>query len=373
MKPEELRRDVPALEGTTYLNTGASGPCPRRVVETVDEVFEEHEYVSHAEDPYGYADEEYEGAREAVARLLDVSPDEVALTHNTTDGINVVSSFFDWCDGGKVVTTRLEHSSGELPWKRLSDLHGVDVETVGADDDGRLRVDEFKDAVGDADLVCLSSVSWSYGTSLPVSRVASVAHDEGARVLVDAAQSVGQTEVDPHEWGADFVAGTGHKWLLGPWGTGFLYVSEGVEEESRSHRIGYRGVEEPDASGYSYVDGARRFEVSTESPALYAGLREAIEIHEEVGTRTVERRVERLTERLKTGLESKQNVELVGPRGYESGLVPFETRGDADEVVETLSREGIVVRSLPDGTLRASVHVFNTSEDVDRLLSELPD
>jgi len=228
-------------------------------------------------------------------------------------------------------------------------------------------MDEVKSVVEDARLVLMSSLTWSHGTQLPVREVTDIAHEAGAQVLVDAVQSVGQHPVDVREWGADFVATAGHKWLLGIWGSGMLYADPDALDRTTQTRIGYRSVQEMGAEEYAYHEGARRFEVGTTSPAPYVALAEAIETMESVGLGTIEACVERLTGRLKDGLGDR----LLSPESYESGLVTFDAV-DPEATVERLAQEGIVVRSLPHpDAVRASIHVFNTAEEIDRLLDVL--
>ena len=371
--PTELRAAMPALDETTYMNTGAAGPSPTNVVEAVESCVERHEYDAPGEEGmYPCAFDVFDETRETVADHFDVGSDEIALTQSTTDGINRVAAALDWEPGDTVVRTDLEHSSGILPWKRLK-RHGVEVEVVETDE-GRLDMDAMKSAVRDAKLVCLSSLTWSHGTLLPVSAVAELAHDADARLLVDAVQCPGQMPVDLREWGADFVAGAGHKWLLGPFGAGFVHVSPGAEEALEPAHVGYRSVEDPNAEEYAYEPGAHRLEVGTVSPAPYAGLAEAIETIESVGYETIQRRVEDLTDRLKEGIEASEIARLLSPREYESGLVTFAVEDpDPEAFVEELAEDGIRIRSLPfpENAVRASVHVFNTADDVDELVAWL--
>src|SRR6056297_3174449 len=175
MEPSELRADVPALERTTYFNTGASGPSPTRVVEAVESCLEYHEYEAPAsEGMYSAAFDVFDRTREAVADHLGATAEEIALTQSTTDGINRIAAALDWERGDTVVRTDLEHSSGILPWKRLS-RRGVEVEVVETEE-GRLDMDAMADAVRDAKLVCMSSLTWTHGTTLPVEEVSEIAH-----------------------------------------------------------------------------------------------------------------------------------------------------------------------------------------------------
>ncbi len=368
MQPTDLRDDIPALENGVYFNTGASGPSPRRVVEAIESTLEYHEYEAPAsEGMYTAAADVYESASTAVANLLGASPDEIALTQSTTDGINRVAGAIDWDDDDVVVRTDLEHSAGVLPWRRLERTRGIDVRVLETER-GYVDLEDVKAAADDATLFCVSSLTWTHGTRLPIGDIVDVAHDAGASVLVDAVQAPGQTAVDVDEWGADFVAAAGHKWLLGPFGAGFLYVRDGVERDLVPSAIGYRSVVEANATDYEYEPGAGRFEVGTTNPAPYAGLETAIGLLEDVGIETVEDRIATLTDRLKDGIPDER---LLSPREYESGLVTIAV-DDPEATVERLAECGIVVRSLPyPEAIRASVHAFNTREDVDALLEAL--
>jgi len=355
---------MPATERCAYLNTGASGPSPRPVVEAATDFLERHAYEAPAgEGPYTVAWDAMAAARETVAGHVGAAPENVAFTRSTADGISLVAGAIDWEPGDVVVRTDLEHPAGTLPWDRLADTHGVEVRVVETEE-GRLDRDALKDAVADARLVVSSTLAWTHGTRLRVGEIVDIAHDAGAQVLLDAVQSVGQHPVDVQEWGADFVAAAGHKWLLGVWGGGFLYVDPEAHDRLQQTRIGYRSVADMDADGYDYKPGAQRFEVGTTSPAPYVALAEAVETIESVGLDTVQARVERLTGRLKDGLGDR----VLSPREYESGLVTF-TDGDPEATVQRLADQGVVVRSLPEPeAVRASVHVFNDERDVDRLL-----
>jgi selenocysteine lyase/cysteine desulfurase len=367
MNPAELRASIPALERCTYFNTGASGPTPRPVVDAATSFLERHAFDAPAGDgPYAVAWDAMAAAREVVAGHIGTAAANVAFTRSTADGVNMVAGAIDWQPGDVVVRTDLEHPACTLPWDRLADTHDVEVRVLETDG-GRLDMAEVRDAVADARLVALSSLTWTHGTRLPVADVVDAAHDAGAQVLVDAVQSVGQHPVDVTEWGADFVVAAGHKWLLGVWGGGFLYVDPDAYDRLQQTRIGYRSVESPDAEAYEYYEGARRFEVGTTSPVPYVALATAVETVEAVGLDTVQSRVERLTDRLKDGLGDR----LLSPRAYESGLVTFAA-DDPGATVERLAEEGIVVRSLPHPeAVRASVHAFNTAADIDRLLDAL--
>lgn len=368
MDLRDLQSDIPALDDGTYCNWGASGPSPRSVVERVEAALEHHEYESpNAEGMYPAAFDVLDETRSTVASFVDASPNEIALTQSTTDGINRVATSLDWSDGGEVVVTDVEHSAGRLPWYRLERDEGITVSVLETDR-GRIDPEALATAADEATLVCFSAIDWLYGRRQPVAELVDVVRDAGAYSLVDAVQVPGQTSLDVEEWGADIVAAAAHKWLLGPWGAGFLYVDDSIVDELEPTSVGYRSVVEPNEAEFTYKEDAQRFEVATVNPAPYAGLQAAIETMTTVGLDTVEARIRELTEYLKGGLSADR---LRSPESFHSGLVSIETT-NPEETVEELADAGVHIRALPTPeTVRVSLHAVNDESDVDAVLSKL--
>ncbi|WP_425492218.1 aminotransferase class V-fold PLP-dependent enzyme [Halovivax limisalsi] len=346
------------------MNFGASGPSPRPVVEAAEAFLEYHEFdAPGGEGMYPAAFETYEDVRESVADFVGAAPAEIALTQSTADGINRFAGAFEWEPGDVVVRTDVEHPAGILPWERLERQRDVEVRVVESEA-GRLDMDAYREAVEGAKLVTFSAITWNYGTRLPVSELVGIAHDAGALVLVDAVQWPGQVPLDVTEWGADAVAAAGHKWLLGTWGGGFLYVEGSVVGSLTPGAISYRGVAEATANRYELKPGAPRFEIGTINPAPHVALRTAIESMQSIGLETIESRNERLAGRLADGIPDER---LLSPADPESGLVTVAV-DDPESVTERIRDEGIVVRPLPKpDAIRASVHAVNTEGEVDAL------
>jgi len=367
VNPRELRADTPALHEDVYLNFGAHGPSPRYVVEAADEFVRSHEYeTSTRNDPYEVAFDTYDRVRERVATFVGADDDEIALTESTTAGINAVATAIDWGPGDTVVRTDLEHPAGTLPWQRL-EREGVDVRVVETKD-GRVDLDAFAAAVDGARLACFSAVTWTHGTRLPVADLVDIAHEAGAFALVDAVQVPGQLPMDVEEWGADAVAAAGHKWLLGLWGGGFLYVDRDIAETLAPRMVGYRSVETPTADPFEFAPGARRFEVGSSNPASHVALAEAIEAIDEVGVERIAERIQTLAGQLSDSIPEDR---LLSPTKPESGLVTIDV-DDPDAMVNRLASAGIVVRALPTpDAVRVSVHAVNTYAEVKRLLDAL--
>ena len=367
LTPTELRADIPALQETTYLNYGAHGPSPQYVVDAAIDFVQRHEYDAPATaDPYETAFDEFDRTRAAVSSFVGAQSDEIALTESTTAGINAITGAIDWKPGDVVVRTDLEHPAGILPYHRLK-REGVEVRTVETTD-GRLDRDAYIDAVADARLVSFSAITWTHGTRLPVSELVDVAHDAGAFTLVDAVQVPGQTAMDVSEWGADVVAAAGHKWLLGLWGGGFLYVDRDVAGGLEPRTVGYRSVETPTAAEPEFATGARRFEIGSANPAPHVALRESIRTISDIGLDRIENRVQALAGRLASGVPDER---LLSPSAPESGLVTIDVDSPS-ETVERLRADGFVVRALPSpDAIRVSVHAVNTAAEIDALLDAL--
>lgn len=367
MTLSDLRAQTPGLHDDIYLNFGAHGPSPRPVVEAADEFVRNHEYETDARhDPYDVAFDTYDRARDRVSDFVGADTDEIALMESTTAGINAIATAIDWQPGDTVVRTDLEHPAGMLPWQRL-EREGVDVHVVETDA-GRVDTEAFADAVEDARLACFSAVTWTRGTRLPVTDLVGIAHEAGALALVDAVQVPGQLPMDVKEWNADVVAAAGHKWLMGMWGGGFLYVDRDVAEALEPRTVGYRSVETPTADPFTYASGARRFEIGSANPAPHVALVEAIDQIEDVGIDRIADRIHTLAGRVADGVPGDR---LLSPSTPESGLVTIDV-DDATATVERLASEGIVVRALPtSNAIRASVHAVNTTTEIERLLEVL--
>ncbi|QZP39028.1 aminotransferase class V-fold PLP-dependent enzyme [Halobaculum magnesiiphilum] len=366
--PEALRESIPACDRVAYFNTGATGPSPGRVLDAAAawERYHKVDVLADA-DPYEVAFDEYERLRERLAAFLDAPADAIGLTESTADGVSAVAAALDWEPGDVVVRTDLEHPAGTLPFERLERRRGVEVRVVDTED-GRIDTDAFADAVADADLACFSSLSWNYGTRLPVRELCEIAADAGAFSLVDAVQSPGQRPLSVPEWGADAVACSGHKWCLGPWGAGLLYVDPAAAGDLHPAQVSYRSVDDAGADAYDLNPGGARFERGTASPGPHVGLREAVETLESVGLDAVRDRVLDLAGRLTDRVDDHR---LLSPEDPESGLVTVDV-ADPEATVERLHGEGIVIRDLPDPeAVRASVHAFNTEAEVDRLAEAL--
>jgi L-cysteine/cystine lyase len=364
------RDEIPALAGNdySYLNSGGSGPPTRDVIQAgraAEDLCLGSAYLEGA-DFFSRQRDVNDRARASAARLVNADPDDVALTQNTTHGMNLGIFSLDWHEGDEAISVSTEHPGCIAPLHEIQTRFGVELKLV----DPPVTPEKIRAAMTPRTrLVALSHVDWTTGEELPLAEIASAVRERGALTLVDGAQSVGNITVDVPATGTDMYAFTGHKWLLGPEGMGALYVRPGAPV--RSPNVGYASLPHGfDYEGnYSQHQGARRFEASTMSPALAGGFARAAEDaaeRGEAGPAGIRARADRLMEML----DGLQRVEIVSPRPAHCGLVSFTVDGvGSKEAAERLLSEHLVVRFIPEPHpyVRASTHLFNTEEDLERL------
>ncbi len=389
MDVRKLREDFPLLsKGIIYLDSAATSLKPRQVVEAMREYYEDYTENVHRglSRLARRATEEYEGAREQVAKLIGARPEDLAFTPGTTASINMVAQGLSWKEGDVVVATLMEHHSNLLPWMRLGELRGVRLKLVGIDEEGRLDLRSLEEALGPRTrLLAISHASNVTGVVNDVRRAARAAHDAGALVLVDGAQSVPHMPVDVEALGADFVAFSAHK-MLGPTGIGALYVSERARAELAPGWLGGGIVREVSVDGYRLLDFPYSMEPGTPNIAGAIGFGAAARYLRGIGMESVlehERSMVRLALRELEGIEG---LRILGPRsGDRLGIFSLELKGlGPDELAARLDEEfGIVVRSgyhcaqpLHErlgsrGTARASLYLYNTEEEVRALADAL--
>jgi L-cysteine/cystine lyase len=318
---------------------------------------------------YARQSELRERAREAAARLVGAAPEDVALTQNTTHGMNLGAVSLDWRAGDEVVSTTTEHPGCLAPLHALARRSGVKVELVSPP----VTAQKIEAAMTPRTrLIALSHVDWTTGEVFPLAEISALARERGALTLVDGAQSVGNIPVDAPASGADMYAFTAHKWVLGPEGIGALYVRPGLDVHSTN--VGFLSLADPFAfdlwGNYELKSDARRFEASTGSPALCAGFATAAEAVYERGDMGFEG-IRHRAELLMALLSELPRVTLRSFRPAQSGLVSFEVEGlAAKEVVERLLERRFVLRYIPGSRpyVRASTHLFNTGEELEALV-----
>ena len=388
---DRWRADTPGVARRRHLNNAGSALPPRQVVETVREYLE-LEAESGGYEAADLAAGRIERVYDSMARLLGCAPHQVALVENATVAFAQALSAVPFAPGDVVLTSRADYTSNQIMFLSLADRLGVEVVRAPDAPDGGLDLPAFERLLDERRprLVALTHAPSHSGLVQPVAEVGRRCRERGVLYLVDACQSVGQMPVSPEEIGCDFLAGTGRKFLRGPRGTGFLYVSERVLEAGLAPLLpDLHGAAWSSADSWEPVPGARRFENWEFSYALLLGLGAAAEYALEVGLHAIHDRVRELAERARERLSAIDGVACLD-RGPElSAICSFEIDprrwpGDGTSLQEELRRRRINT-SIADAShvrldlddhgigwaLRVSPHYYNTEEEIEALAEAL--
>ncbi len=380
MDVQSIRNEIPVLANLTYLNTGWSGPPPRRVAQALKErVGLELEQGPTSRPVQEQGREIQAQARQAAARLLGADPSCVLVTRNTTEGLNIVLSGLDWRAGDEIITCNLEHGSVLMTSLALGKRHGVKVRVVELDphDSVETILGKFEAAFTPRTrLIFVSHIEFSTGLRMPAQELARLAHDRGAEIMMDGAQTAGHIQLDVAATGMDYYSIPGQKWLLGYEGVGALFIRRELIETVHPAHSGGRAVIQPvDYDNVQLNDGdMEKFHGGSSSAPLQVAFVEAAKFIEEVGVDAIEDRNRMLAHRLKRQLSEVSGVHIYSPSdpALSSGLVAFSLVGwEPPAVVERLWDDyRIVVRQVgyPPG-VRASLHFFNNEDEVDMLAS----
>ena len=388
---DSIRNDFPILDkNVIYLDSAASSLTPEQVVLKEMEFY--REYRANVERGVHrwsqQASLEYEEAHEEAARFINApGPENVAMLRNTTEGINLVANSLDWKKEDKIVTTVIEHHSNFIPWLRVGSRFGCKVNVIRTTAEGEFDLGDFDKVIDDKTrIVAVTGVSNVLGVIVPVKEIAELAHEHGARILVDGAQSVPHIKTDVKKDGIDFLAFSGHK-MLGPTGVGGLYIGDEDLYCTEPLCIGGGTIADVNLDNYTITVPPLRFEAGTPAIAQVIGLGEACRYLNHIGMENVRNWDHVLAERLVEGLIETEGVTVYGPTDPKKrvGLVTFNIRDlNPVDVALTLDNEyAIAVRSghhcalplmkelfnLNEGNVRASSYLYNTKEEVDKLIS----
>ena len=379
-----LRAQIPVCQAMTYVNTGWSGPSPLRVVNAIKERLDyEMDQGPTSPEVYESGKEIQSKAREAVVRLLNASTEEVCLTQNTTEGLNMVINGLPWRQGDEIITCDLEHSSVLVPGYFQQHRHGavVKVLSIAPNEEPDRILEKIEAAISARTrLVFLSHVEYSSGLRMPVREIRQLTKKHGALLLLDGAQSTGQMPLDMGAMDCDFYSMPGQKWLLGPEGVGALYIRRDLIEQVEPVHVSSRAARSTD-DPFSFEPDPSTIDkllLSSTSVALQAGFLEGIEFVRGIGIDRIQERNLDLAGQLKEALAETPGVRLISPvnRNISTGLVSFAMEGvSPPEAVSRLWQEHRIVArhvSFPAG-IRVSLHFFNTEEEVQQVVDAVRD
>jgi L-cysteine/cystine lyase len=378
---EKYRSEFPELNDKIYFNFGGQGILPRAGWEAI---LDAHRYLQE-HGPFsnkvnGWITERTELLRLEMARCLGVEPRTLSITEDVTVGCNIPLWGIEWRSGDHILLTDCEHPGIIAAVGEIARRFGVTfsfcpvLETLnGGDPVGAIE----SHLQPNTKLLIVSHVLWNTGQVLPLQEISRLCHyrSRPVLVLVDAAQSVGCIPVNLQELEADFYAFTGHKWWCGPAGVGGLYTRPEAFDKLHPTFIGWRGIDTDDRGNpIAFKKDGRRFEVATSAYPLFEGLRASIALHEAWGNATKRYdRIYQLSVYLWEKLQAIDGVNCLKNSPPESGLVSFIVKGkNPNQLVQNLEERGFLLRTLRDPLcIRACVHYFTLSSEIDRLVAEI--
>jgi cysteine desulfurase/selenocysteine lyase len=396
---EEIRAEFPILAREVhgvplaYLDNGATAQKPLDVLEALDR-FNRHSNANVHRGVHTLSEEAtrlYEAARATLARHLGAGPREVVFTRNATEAINLVAHAWGRARvgaGDRIVITEMEHHSNVVPWYLLAREVGAEIDWAPITDQGLIDFEALAELLERGPkLVSVAHVSNVLGTVNPVAEIARMAHDAGAAVMVDGAQAAPKLHLEMGEIGADFYALTGHK-AYGPTGIGALWGKRALLEEMEPFEGGGSMIRKVSKEEITWASVPARFEAGTPPIAEAVGLATAIDWIDRLGLDPIHAHELELTAYALDRLAEIPELRVFGPPAGDdrAGIISFELPGvHAHDVSEILDRHGVAVRAghhcaqvLMErlgvaATTRASLAVYNTREEIDRLVEGLLD
>jgi len=386
-----IRADFPVLARTVrngnpliYLDSGATSQKPVQVLDAERSFYERHNGAAHRGTHLlgEEATDVYEGARAKVAAFIGAEVGEVVFTKNATEAINLVAYTMQASPGDEILITEMEHHANLVPWQQLCQRTGATLRWLSVTPDGRLDLDHLDQMITErTKLVALTHQSNVTGTIPPVTDIARAAHEKGALVLADAAQSVPHQPVDVAALDVDFLAFSGHK-MLGPYGIGVLFGRASLLEAMPPFLTGGSMIEMVRMEGSTFLPPPQRFEPGVPPVAEAAGLAAAIDYLTTLGMDNVAAHEESLTAHALDALRAINGVRILGPDTTKDrgGAVAFEVEGvHPHDVGQVLDELGVAVRTghhcaWPlhralgvQASTRATFYVYNNHAEVQAL------
>jgi cysteine desulfurase/selenocysteine lyase len=397
---EAIRSEFPLLCGreidgsrVVYLDSGNTSQKPRRVIDAMSDFMERH-YAPINRSSYrlaGEATEAYEGARRAVARLINApSPDEIVFTKNATEAMNLVAMTWGRANlfpGDVIVLTEMEHHANIVPWQMLAHERDLEIRWIGLTDDGQLDLDDLDELLTGARVLSFTAMSNVLGTLPPTQRLCAAAHRVGALAVVDACQYVPHNVTDVQAWDADLVAFSSHK-MCGPSGIGMLWGKMELLDAMPPFLGGGNMIDTVTFDGFTTAPVPAKFEAGTPPITEAVGLTAAVEFLEELGMADIRRHEMRLTRYALDTLKERfgDDITIYGPDNVEirGGVFSFTFRDlHPHDVSQVLDESNVCVRAGHHcakplmstlgvhATTRASVYLYNDEADIDALADGL--
>ena len=391
---QQIRQDFPILgdagSGTVYLDSAASSLKPRQVIQAIEQVYRDMPANVHrgVHTLSRQATAAYEGARETVRNFLNARQvDEIVFTSGTTAAINLVARSWGTAmlrPGDEIILSHMEHHSNIVPWKMLCEEKGYILRIIPVTEQGELDMRAFYELLGPRTrLVAVTQTSNALGTINPVKKIITAAHAHSALVLIDAAQSVPCMPVDVQDLDCDFLAFSGHK-LFGPTGIGVLYAKAEWLDVMPPFLGGGDMILSVSFEEICYNKPPYRFEAGTPNIVGAIGLGRAIEYVQAIGYDWIQHHEQALLREATRALEAIDGVRIIGTAEQKAAIISFVMEGihphDIGSIFDSCGvaiRAGhhcaqpLMIRFGIPATARAAFSIYNTSDDVARLVAAI--
>jgi len=374
---KKIRKAFPISKKLCYLNNGTMGPSPMSVIKAIEsktmEVNTNLKY--HAND---------EEAKTSLAKLLGTQAEEIALTHNVTEGINIATWAFDLRKGDEVILTDQEHVGNALPWLNRQRLEGIVIRSFHPEDTAEKVLAQVKKLINPkTKVIAIPHIPCTTGQVYPIKEICEIARNAGVMTLIDGAHGAGMLNLNLKDLGCDIYSSCCHKWLLGPKGTGFMYVRKDLIENSSALFVGGHSdtgwtlnTEEQSIKGFQL--NAHRYHYGTQNYANFYGINEAVNFNQSIGTERIANRIVELNNYLFKQLKTLgKDVQILTPEESRSraGIATIKLLTiDNSKFISKMRNDNIILRYLPESghnAIRISTHIYNDFSEIDRLIFEI--
>lgn len=394
---EAIIKDFPILEQQVngkrlaYLDSTATSQKPKQVIDALSDYYERYNSNVHrgVHTLGSLATDGYEGARETVRRFIHAKYfEEIIFTRGTTAAINMIAHSYGDAnvgEGDEIVVTQMEHHANLVPWQQLAKRQGATLKFIPMAEDGTIALEAVRETVSErTKIVAIAHVSNVLGTINDIKAIAEIAHEHGAIISVDGAQSVPHMKVDVQDLNVDFYSFSGHK-MLGPTGIGVLYGKREHLNQMEPTEFGGDMIDFVDLYDSTWTDLPTKFEAGTPLIAQAIGLQAAIEYIESIGFDAIHEHEQALTTYAYEQMSQIEGIDIYGPsKDKRAGIITFNLKDvHPHDVATALDTEGVAVRAghhcaqplmkwlNVSSTARASFYIYNTKEDIDQLVEGL--
>lgn len=394
---EAIIKDFPILEQQVngkrlaYLDSTATSQKPKQVIDALSDYYERYNSNVHrgVHTLGSLATDGYEGARETVRRFIHAKYfEEIIFTRGTTAAINMIAHSYGDAnvgEGDEIVVTQMEHHANLVPWQQLAKRQGATLKFIPMAEDGTITLEAVRETVSErTKIVAIAHVSNVLGTINDIKAIAEIAHEHGAIISVDGAQSVPHMKVDVQDLNVDFYSFSGHK-MLGPTGIGVLYGKREHLNQMEPTEFGGDMIDFVDLYDSTWTDLPTKFEAGTPLIAQAIGLQAAIEYIEFIGFDAIHEHEQALTTYAYEQMSQIEGIDIYGPsKDKRAGIITFNLKDvHPHDVATALDTEGVAVRAghhcaqplmkwlNVSSTARASFYIYNTKEDIDQLVEGL--